>query len=158
MENELNQFERNKILTLVVKPQDHPIIGTKWVFRNKMNDKGEIVRNKARLVVKGYTQEKGIDFDESFPPIVRLESIRMVLTSACFKNFKLFQMDVKSVFLNDFIDQEIYVDQPPDFENEIYPNHVFKFSKILYRLKQVPTVWYKHLSGFFITNGFKKAL
>ena len=110
MEEELNQFERNKVWTLVERPQNHPIIGTKWVFRNKMNDKGEVVRNKARLVAKGYAQEEGIDFDETFAPITRLESIRMFLAFACFKDFKLFQMDIRSVFLNDFIDQEVYVD------------------------------------------------
>ena len=110
MEEELNQFERNKVWILVEIPQNHPIIGTKWVFRNKMNNKNEVVRNKARLVAKGYAQEEGIDFDETFAPITRLESIRMFLAFACFKNFKLFQMDIRSVFLNDFIDQEVYVD------------------------------------------------
>ena len=112
MQEELNQFERSKVWTLVERPQNHPIIGTKWVFRNKLNDKGEVVRNKARLVAKGYAQEEGIDFDETFAPVARLESIRMLLAFACFKNFKLFQMDVKSAFLNGFIDQEVYVDQP----------------------------------------------
>ena len=101
-----------------------------------MNDKCELVKNKIRLVVKGYAQEEGIDFDETFAPVARLESIRMFLAFACFKNFKLFQMDVKSAFLNGFIDQEVYVDQPPGFENEIYPNHMFKLSKTLYGLKQ----------------------
>ena len=158
MEEELIQFERNKVWTLVARPQGHPIIGTKWVFRNKMNDKGEIVRNKARLVAKGYTQEEGIDFDESFAPVARLESIRMFLAFACFKNFKLFQMDVKSAFLNGFIDQEVYVDQPPGFENESYPDHVFKLSKALYGLKQAPRAWYERLSGFLIENGFKRGI
>mgnify|MGYP004727428341 CR=1 FL=1 len=90
MEKELNQFEKKKIWTLVERPQDHFIIGTKWIFRNKMNDKGEIIRNKTRLVVKGYAQEEGIDFDETFAPMTRFESIRMFLTFEYFKNFKLF--------------------------------------------------------------------
>ena len=158
MQEELNQFERSKVWTLVERPQNHPIIGTKWVFRNKLNDKGEVVRNKARLVAKGYAQEEGIDFDETFAPVARLESIRMLLAFACFKNFKLFQMDVKSAFLNGFIDQEVYVDQPPGFENEQFPNHVFKLTKALYGLKQAPRAWYERLSNFLIENGFKRGI
>ena len=117
---------------------------------------GKTVGNKARLVAKGYAQEEGIDFDETFAPVARLESIRMFLVFACFKDFKLFQMDVKSAFLNGFIDQEVYVDQPPDFENETYPNHVFKLSKALYRLKQAPRAWYERLSDFLIENSFRR--
>ena len=136
MQEELNQFERNKVWTLVPKPKHHPIIGAKWVFRNKMNEQGVITRNKARLVAKGYNQEEGIDYDETYAPVARLEAIRMLLAFASFMNFKLYQMDVKSAFLNGFIEEEVYVEQPPGFENFEFSNHVFKLSKALYGLKQ----------------------
>ncbi|KAH9782035.1 Integrase catalytic domain-containing protein [Citrus sinensis] len=123
MQEELNQFERNKVWELVPKPEYQSIIGTKWVFRNKMDESGMIVRNKARLVAQGYNQEEGIEFDETFAPVARLESTRMLLAFACHKDFILFQMDVKSAFLNGYIMEEVYVKQPPGFENEKFPNH-----------------------------------
>ena len=112
--------------TLVPKPDNHTIIGTRWVFRNKLDENGIIIRNKARLVVKGYNQEEGIDYNETFAPIARLEAIRMLLAFACARNFKLFQMDVKSTFLNGFIMEELYVHQSPGFKDNLYHDHVFK--------------------------------
>jgi hypothetical protein len=110
--------------------------------------------NKARLIAKGYSQVEGLDFDETFSPIARLESIRMLLAYATHHGFKLYQMDVKSAFLNGPIKEEVYVEQPPGFESEGYPNHVYKFHKALYGLKQVPRVWYECLMDFLIENGF----
>jgi hypothetical protein len=156
MQEELNQFERNKVWTLAPRPKDHSVIGTKWVFRNKKDEEGIIVRNKARLVTQGYNQEEGIDYGETYTPVARLEVIRMLFAFACFKNFKLFQMDVKSAFLNGFIAEEVYVEQPPGFENHEFPNHVFKLSKVLYGLKQAPRAWYERLSGFLIEKGFTR--
>ncbi|KAK6119767.1 hypothetical protein DH2020_046489 [Rehmannia glutinosa] len=106
MQEELNQFERNKVWELVQRPTHQNVIGTKWVFRNKMNEEGSVVRNKARLVAKGYCQEKGIDFDESFAPVARLEAIRMFLAYVEHKNFTVYQMDVKSAFLNGLLEEE----------------------------------------------------
>ena len=103
MQEELGQFERNKVCTLVPRPTNYLIIGTKWVFCNKMDELGNVVRNKARLVAQRYNQEEGIDFDETFTPIARIEAIRLLLAFVCHMNFKLFQIDVKSAFLNDFI-------------------------------------------------------
>ena len=123
MQEELNQFERNNVWTLVSRPKDYSIIGTKWVFRNKLDEHGNVIRNKARLVAKGYNQEEGIDFDETFAPVARLEAIRLLLAYACFMKFKLFQMDVKSIFLNGYISEEVYVEQLPGFENHTFPNH-----------------------------------
>ncbi|KAK6161170.1 hypothetical protein DH2020_004551 [Rehmannia glutinosa] len=114
MQEELNQFERNDVWELVPCPPSQTIIGTKWVFRNKLDDQGNIVRNKARLVAQGYCQEEGIDYDETFAPVARLEAIRILLAYSCFKNFKLYQMDVKSAFLNVQIKQcqeGIYISQ-----------------------------------------------
>jgi hypothetical protein len=117
IKDELNQFERNNVWTLVPRPTHQSIIGTKWVFRNKKDEKSFIIRNKARLVAQGFNQEEGIDYEETFAPVARLEAIRMLLAFACHKNFKLFQMDVKSAFLNGFISEEVYVEQPPGFES-----------------------------------------
>ena len=114
-----------------------------------------ITRNKARLVAQGYNQEEGIDYEETYAPVARLEAIRMLLAYSCFKDFKLFQMDVKSAFLNGFINEEVYVKQPPSFENHKFPNHVFKLSKPLYGLRQAPRAWYERLSSFLLNNDFK---
>jgi hypothetical protein len=114
-----------------------------------------VTRNKSRLVVKGYSQVEGLDFDETYAPVARLESTRILLACATYHGFKLYQMDVKSVFLNGPIKEEVYVDQPPGFEDSEYPNHVYKLSKALYGLKKAPRAWYECMRDFFITNGFK---
>ncbi|KAK8609283.1 hypothetical protein V6N13_061732 [Hibiscus sabdariffa] len=158
MQDELNQFERSKVWTLVDRPHDKSTIGTKWVFRNKLDESGNIVRNKARLVAQSYSQEEGIDFDETYAPVARMEAIRMLLAFACHHEFKLFQMDVKSAFLNGFISEEVYVEQPPGFEDPNFPNHVFKLSKALYGLKQAPRAWYERLSSFLIEKDFAKLM
>ncbi|KAH9680506.1 Integrase catalytic domain-containing protein [Citrus sinensis] len=154
MQEELNQFERNNVWELVPNPEHQSIIGTKWVFINKMDESGVVVRNKARLVAQGYNQEEGIDFDETFAPVARLESIRMLLAYACHKYFILYQMDVKSAFLNGYIMEEVYVKQPPGFENKKFPDHVYKLSKALYGLKQAPRAWYDRLKNFLLDNDF----
>ncbi|KAK6161993.1 hypothetical protein DH2020_001834 [Rehmannia glutinosa] len=154
MQEELNQFERNDVWELVPCPPSQTIIGTKWVFRNKLDDQGNIVRNKAKLVAQGYCQEEGIGYDETFAPVARLEAIRILLACSCFKNFKLYQMDVKSAFLNSIIQEEVYVKQPPGFEKFSRPNDVYKHKKALYGLKQAPRAWYDRLSSFLLQNGF----
>ena len=115
MHDELNEFKRNNVWTLVNRPSNHPIIETKWVYRNKLDEQGQVIKNKVRLVAKGYDQEEGIDFDETYAPIERLETIRLLLAFACYMNFKLFQMDVKSAFLNSFMFEQFFVQQPPSF-------------------------------------------
>jgi hypothetical protein len=97
-----------------------------------------VVRNKARLVAQGFCQKEGVDFEETFAPMARIEAIRMLLAYVASKGFKLYQMDVKSVFLNEYIEEEVYVRQPPGFENLKYPNRVYKLHKALYGLKQAP--------------------
>jgi hypothetical protein len=121
----------------------------------KKDEHGVVTRNKARLVAKGYSQVKGLDFDETYAPLARLESIRILLAYATYHGFKLYQMDVKSAFLNGPIKEEVYVGQPPGFEDSEYPSHVYKLSKALYGLKQAPRAWYECLRDFLITNGFK---
>ena len=117
--------------TLVSRPVDQNIVGTRWVFKNKLNIDGKIVRNKVRLVVKGYIQEFGVDFEESYAPVARLEAIRLLLAYAASRKIKLYQMDVKSAFLNRYVNEEVYVDQPPDFEDTNHPDYVFKLKKAL---------------------------
>ena len=121
-----------------------------------MDDNGVVIRNKARLVAQGYNQEEGIDFDETFAPVARLEAIRMLLAFASFKGFKLYQMDVKSAFLNGFITEEVYVKQPPGFENHEHPDYVYYLHKALYGLKQAPRAWYDRLSKFLIEKNFTR--
>ena len=136
MQEELQEFERNKVWRLVPKPANRTIIGTRRVFRNKLDDSGNVVRNKARLVAQGYNQQEGIDYDETYAPVARLEAIRLLIVFASHKGFKLYQMDVKSAFLNGNLQEEVYVKQPPGFEDASKPDHVYFLDKALYGLKQ----------------------
>jgi hypothetical protein len=154
MQEEHNIFKRNEVWSLVPCPKQN-VVGTKWVLRNKQDEHGVVTRNKARLVAKGYAQVVGLDFKETFAPVARLESIRILLAYAAHHSFRLFQMDVKSAFLNGPIKEEVYVEQPLGFEDDRYPNNVFKLSKALYGLKQAPRVWYECLRDLFIANAFK---
>jgi len=135
MQEELNQFQRNDVWDLVPKPQKKKIIGKKWLFRNKLNEQGEVVRNKARLVAQGYSQQEGIDYTETFAPVARLEAIRLLLSYAVNHGIILYQIDVKSAFLNGVISEEVFVKQPPGFEDLKHPDHVYKLKKLLYGLK-----------------------
>ena len=123
-----------------------------------MDEHGVVCRNKARLVAKGYSQTEGIDFDESYAPVARLEAIRLFLAFAAQKNFKVFQMDVKSAFLNGRLSEEVYVEQPPGFVDPSKSDGVFRLKKALYGLKQAPRAWYDTLSQFLVENGFKKGV
>jgi len=156
MQEELNQFQRNDVWVLVPKPHNKNIIGTKWVFRNKMNEQSEVVRNKARLVAQGYSQQEGIDYTETFALVARLEAIRLLLSYTVNHGIILYQMDVKSAFLNGVISEEVFVKKPPGFEDLKYPDHGFKQKKSLYGLKQAPRAWYDRLSNFLIKNDFKR--
>jgi hypothetical protein len=139
IEEELNNFKRNEVCPLVERPKQN-VVAIKWVFRNKQDEHRVATRNKARLVAKGYSQVEGLDFDETFAPVARFKSIHMLLAYATHHGFKLYQMDVKSAFLNGPIKEEVYIEQPPGFESEEYSNHVYKLHKTLYGLKQAPRV------------------
>ena len=121
-----------------------------------MDENGIVIRNKARLVAKGYNQEEGIDYEETFAPVARLEAIRMLLAYASIMNFKLYQMDVKSAFLNGLIQEEAYVEQPPGFEDSQKLDHVYRLKKALYGLKQAPRAWYERLSKFLLEKNFTR--
>ncbi|GJT24041.1 putative ribonuclease H-like domain-containing protein [Tanacetum coccineum] len=126
------------------------------LLQNKKNDRGIVVRNKARLVAQGYTHEEGIDYDKVFAPVARIKAIRIFLAYASFMNFIVYQMDVKSAFLYGTIEEEVYVCQPPGFEDPEFPNKVYKVEKALYGLHQAPRAWYETLSTYLLENGFRK--
>ncbi|GJU06577.1 retrovirus-related pol polyprotein from transposon TNT 1-94 [Tanacetum coccineum] len=143
MQEELLQFKLQEVWTLVDLPNGKRAIGTKWVFRNKKDERGIMIRNKARLVAQGYTQEEWIDYDEVFALVARIEAIRLFLAYASFKDFVVYQMDVKSAFLYGKIEEEVYVCQPPGFEDSDFPDRVYKVEKALYGLHQAPRAWHK---------------
>ncbi|GKB12712.1 putative ribonuclease H-like domain-containing protein [Tanacetum coccineum] len=156
MQDELLQFKLLNVWTLVDLPRDKWEIGTKWGFRNNTDERGIVVKNKARLVAQGHTQEEGIDYDEVFAPVARIEAIRLFLAYASFKDFVVFQMDVKSAFLYGKIEEEVYVCQPPGFEDPHFPDKVYKVEKALYGLHQAPRAWYETLSTYLLDNGFHR--
>jgi hypothetical protein len=125
------------------------------VWKNKEGEKGEVVRKKSRLVAQGFSQKEGFDYEETFAPVARLEVIRILLAFSVAKGFKLHQMDVKSVFLNCVLEEEVYVRQPPGFESKKYPQRVYKLRKALYGLKQAPRAWYGRLRAFLFERGFE---
>ncbi|GJS01369.1 putative ribonuclease H-like domain-containing protein [Tanacetum coccineum] len=156
MQEELLQFKLQKVWTLVDLSNGKRAIRTKWVFRNRKDKRGIVVRNKARLVAQGYTQEKGIDYDEVFAPVARIEAIRLFLAYASYMGFIMYQMDVSSAFLYGTIEKEVYVCQPHGFEDPHFPDKVYKVEKSLYGLHQAPRAWYETLSTYLLENGFRK--
>ncbi|GJX27992.1 putative ribonuclease H-like domain-containing protein [Tanacetum coccineum] len=156
MQDELLQFKLLNVWTLVDLPRDKWAIGTKWVFRNKKDERGIVVKKQAILVAQGHTQEEGIDYDEVFAPVARIEAIRLFLAYASFKDFVVYQMDVKSAFLYGKIEEEVYVCQPPGFEDPHFLDKVYKVEKALYGLHQAPRAWYETLSTYLLDNGFHK--
>jgi len=156
MQEKLNQFKRSEVWDLVPRPEGINVIGTKWIYKNKSDENGTVTRNNTRLVAQGYTQIEGLDFDETFALVARLESIRLLLGVSCILKFKLFQMDVKSAFLNGYMNEEVYVEQPKGFVDRSFPNHVYRLKKALYGLKQAPRAWYERLTQFLVDQGYRK--
>ncbi|GJR21133.1 putative ribonuclease H-like domain-containing protein [Tanacetum coccineum] len=149
-------FKLQKVWVLVELPYGKKVIGTKWVFRNKRDERSIIVKNKARLVAQGFRQEEGIDYDEVFAPVARIEAIRLFLAFASYMGFTVYQMDVKSAFLYVTIRDEVYVQQPLGFVDPAHPNKVYKVLKSLYGLHQAPKAWYETLSSFLLENSFRR--
>ncbi|GJX82082.1 retrovirus-related pol polyprotein from transposon TNT 1-94 [Tanacetum coccineum] len=143
MQEELNEFERLEVWELVPRPDKVMVITLKWIYKVKLDELRGILKNKARLVARGYRQEEGIDFEESFAPVVRLEAIRIFLAFAAHMNMVVYQMDVKTAFLNGNLREEVYVSQPDGFVDKDNPNHVYKLKKALYGLKQAPRSAYR---------------
>ncbi|GJZ15003.1 putative ribonuclease H-like domain-containing protein [Tanacetum coccineum] len=156
MQEELLQFKLLNYWTLVDLPHGKKVIGTKSVFRNKRDQRGIVVRNKARLVAQGYRQEEGVDYGEVFALVARIKAIRLFLAFASFMGFTMYQMDVKSAFLYGTIEEEVYVSQPIGFVDPEFPNRVYKVEKALYGLHQAHRAWYETLSTYLLENGFRR--
>nr|GEZ89902.1 retrovirus-related Pol polyprotein from transposon TNT 1-94 [Tanacetum cinerariifolium] len=156
IQEELNEFERVEVWELVPLPNKVMVITLKWIYKVKLDELGGILKNKARLVAHGYRQEDGIDFEESFALVTRLEAIRIFLAYAAHKNMVVYQMDVKTAFLNGNPREEVYVSQLDGFVDPNNPNHVYKLNKAFYGLKQAPRAWYEMLSSFLIFQDFSK--
>ena len=156
MHDELLQLQRNDIWTLVPRLEDEHIISRKWIFRNKTDEEGNVIRNKARLVAQGYSQIKGVDYDETFAPVVSMESIRILLALACHLKFKLYQMNIKNAFLNGLLKEDVYVAQPKVFIDPHFPDNVLYLKKALYGLKQASRAWYNQLTQYLVSHSFTR--
>ncbi|GJT62773.1 retrovirus-related pol polyprotein from transposon TNT 1-94 [Tanacetum coccineum] len=158
MQDELNQFKCLDVWELVECPVGKNIIAVKWLWKNKTDAENTVIWNKSHLVAKGYGQEEGIDFEESFAPVARLEAVRIFVTYAAHKNFPIYQMDVKMAFMNGPLKEEVFVRQPDGFVDLDFPNRVYRLKKALYGLKQAPRAWYDKLSSFLIEHHFTKGI
>ncbi|GJQ95686.1 retrovirus-related pol polyprotein from transposon TNT 1-94 [Tanacetum coccineum] len=156
MQDEIHEFDRLEVWELVPRPIYVMVIALKWIYKVKLDEYGDVLKNKARLVAKGYRQEEGIDFEESFAPVARIEAIRIFIANAATKNMIIYQMDVKTAFLNGDLQEEVFVSQPEGFEDQDNPTHVYRLKKALYGLKQAPRAWYDTLSKFLLANNFFK--
>ncbi|RVW46097.1 Retrovirus-related Pol polyprotein from transposon RE1 [Vitis vinifera] len=158
MQEELNMIDKNNTWELVDRPSHKKPIGVKWVYRTKLNSDGSINKHKARLVVKGYAQMFGVDFSETFAPVARLDTIRMLLALAAQRKWKIYQLDMKSAFLNGYLEEEIFVEQPEGFAIKGKEEKVYLLKKALYGLRQAPRAWYNRIDTHLLTLGFHKSL
>jgi len=156
MESKIASIEENNTWELMELPEGAKVIGVKWIFKTKLNEKGEVEKFKARLVAKGYHQEHGVDFYEVFAPVARWDTIRMILALAAENEWKVYQLDVKSAFLHGELQEDVYIEQPKGFEIRNGAEKVYKLKKALYGLKQAPRAWYSRIEGYFLAEGFEK--
>uniref|UniRef100_A0AAV1UWT9 Reverse transcriptase Ty1/copia-type domain-containing protein n=2 Tax=Peronospora matthiolae TaxID=2874970 RepID=A0AAV1UWT9_9STRA len=155
-DSEFDSLQRNDTWEIVPLPKGRKAIGCRWVFRVKENQDGEVKRFKARLVAKGFSQKFGVDYEETFAPVAKFTSIRVVLSMAAKYGLMLYQMDVKTAFLNGSLNEDIYMDQPDGYLDATQPDYVCKLKRSLYGLKQSPRMWNQTIDGFMIKMGFKK--
>lgn len=156
MNEEIKAIDRNNTWELVELPKGSQPIGVKWVFKKKMNAQGDIERYNARLVAKGYKQKAGIDYDNVFAPVARMETIRLLISQAAQLKWPIFQMDVKSAFLNGVLKEDVYIEQPPGYMKVGEEKKVLKLKKALYGLKQAPRAWNTRIDSYFKENGFEQ--
>jgi hypothetical protein len=156
MKEEINSIQKNNTWELTTLPEGHNAIGVKWIFKTKKNAEGEIEKHKARLVAKGYKQQYGVDYEDVFAPVARIETVRLVISLAAQKQWKIFQMDVKSAFLNGNLEEEVYVEQPAGFVVKGEEEKVCRLKKALYGLKQAPRAWNSRIDGYLSQKGFTK--
>ncbi|GKB45744.1 retrovirus-related pol polyprotein from transposon TNT 1-94, partial [Tanacetum coccineum] len=158
MQDKIHEFDQLQVWELVLKPDCVMVIALKWIYKVKFDEYGDVLKNKARLVANGYRKEEGIDFEESFAPVTQIEAIRIFITNVDSKNMIIYQMDVKTAFLNGELKEEVYVSQPEGFIDPDHPTHVYRLKKALYGLKQAPRAWYNTLSRFLLDNKFSKGV
>ncbi|GJR19694.1 retrovirus-related pol polyprotein from transposon TNT 1-94 [Tanacetum coccineum] len=156
MQEEIHEFERLEVWELVSCPDKVLLIKLKWIYKVKTDEFGGVLKNKARIIAQGFRQEEGIDFEKSFAPVARIETIRIFIANVAHKNMTIYQMDVKTAFLNGELKEEVYASQPERFVDQDNPSHVYKLKKALYGLKQAPDAWYDMLSSFLISQHFSK--
>ena len=157
MKEEMCMIEKNQIWKLVKRPKNRNVIGLKWVYRAKMNPGGSLHKLKARLVVKGYAQQPGVDFGDTFAAVARHDTIRLLIALAAKNKWKMFHLDVKSAFLNGDLEEEIFVDHPQGFEVARKEGMVYKLYKALYGLKQAPKAWYSKIDSYLVECGFRRS-
>nr|GEZ71045.1 hypothetical protein [Tanacetum cinerariifolium] len=153
MQEELHQFDRLDVWELVNRPLCKNVINIKWLWKNKRDEENTVIHNKSRLVPKGYAQKEGVDFEESFAPVARLEAVRLFIAYVAYKSFIVYQMDVKTAFLYGPLKEEVYVNQPDGFVDPYHPDKVYRLKKALYGIKQAPRAWYDELSNFLVSKG-----
>ena len=156
MDLEIQAIERNGTWELTEFPKGAKKICVKWVFKTKLNEKGEVDKCKARLVAKRYTQQGGIDYTEVFAPVARWDTIRLILALATSRDYKVFQLDVKSTFLHGEITEEVLIEQPQGYEVKGVENKVYRLKKALYGLKQAPRAWFSKIESYFIKEEFER--
>jgi hypothetical protein len=155
MDEEVATLDANATWELVALPKDKKAIGCKWVYKIKHNADGSMNRYKARLVTKGYAQTYGIDYEETYNPIAKMTTVRVIIAMATTKGWSLHQMDVNNVFLHGDLQKEVYMEQPPCYVDQTHPNLVCRLKKALYGLKQAPRVWSNKIGQYIVTSGFQ---
>ncbi|GKC36599.1 retrovirus-related pol polyprotein from transposon TNT 1-94 [Tanacetum coccineum] len=158
MQEEIHEFDRLQVRELVPKPDCVMIIALKCIYKGKLDEYGDVLKNKVRLVAKGYLQEEGINFEESFKLVAQIEAIRIFIANTVNKNMIVYQMDINTAFLNGELKEEVYVSQPEGFIDPDHPTHVYHLKKALYGLKQAPRAWYNTLSRFLLDKKFSKGV
>jgi hypothetical protein len=155
MDEEIDALNANMTWELVPLPKGKNVIGCKWVYKVKHNSDGSISMYKARLVAKGYAQTHGIDYEETFAPIAKMATVKAVIVVATSKGWVLHPMDVKNVFLHGELQEEVYLDKPPRYEDMSHPNYVCRLRKALYGLKQAPRAWHDKIAEYLVTIRFR---
>ena len=154
MIDELAALHHNKTWVLVPRPRGVNVVGSKWIFKTKHRPDGSVDKYKARLVARGFTQQLGIDYGDTFSPVVKPATVRLVLALAVSRGWSLRQIDVSNAFLHGYLSEDVYMQQPPGFEDARFPSHVCKLQHTLYGLKQSPRAWYARLSARLLALGF----
>ena len=155
MKQEIDSIESNNTSELTNLPVGYKKIGLKWIYKTKLNVKGEIEKHKARLVAKEYAQKLGVDYNEVFAPVARWDTIRTLVAVAACKGWKVYQLDVKSAFLHGELIEDVYVEQPLGYKKED-TRKVYKLKKALYGLRQAPRAWYNKIESYFAQENFEK--